>query len=245
MASLSTSEADVVVKGPGAGRTGRRWPMDRRRPVLSLTMDAFSYGREQVLGHIDLNLRPGETVAITGPSGIGKTTLLRILCGLEKGCDCQRSAPERISMVFQEPTLLPWRSAVDNLRLTTGIGKQEALSALGEVGLEGKGDMFPDQLSLGQQRRLALARAFAGEPQVLFLDEPFVSLDPATADEMMTLFARLRAHRALASVLVTHNKEEAERLSTRILKLGGHPAQVVGDRENRGDYFQVPPSEEG
>ncbi len=202
-------------------------------PVLSLSLESFCYGRSPVLGEIGLDIRPGETVAITGPSGIGKTTLLRILCGLEASCQCRRTVPERIGMVFQEPTLLPWRSALENLCLISGISKYEALTALADVGLQGREMLFPGQLSLGQQRRLALARAFAGEPQVLFLDEPFVSLDPAMADEMMSLFQKLQAEHSPATVLVTHSQDEAERLASRVLTLGGFPAEVIEERSTR------------
>ncbi|MEX3007731.1 ABC transporter ATP-binding protein [Hoeflea sp. TYP-13] len=191
------------------------------------------------MGAIELTLQPGETAAITGRSGIGKTTLLRILAGLETAFEGEYSVPARLSMVFQEPTLLPWRSAKDNLCLVAGVDDAAAWATLAEVGLEGKGDMFPDQLSLGQQRRLALARAFANDPDVLFMDEPFVSLDPAMADEMMALFARLRAHRSTATVLVTHSQSEADKLASRILTLDGSPACITRERQNRGAYFQL------
>ncbi|WP_269586155.1 ABC transporter ATP-binding protein [Roseibium sp. Sym1] len=208
-------------------------------PVLSLSLKSFCYGRTPVLGKIDLEIRPGETVAITGPSGIGKTTLLRILCGLESSCACRRSVPQRIGMVFQEPTLLPWRTALENLCLTAGTGRSEALEALAEVGLQGREALFPGQLSLGQQRRLALARAFAVAPQVLFLDEPFVSLDPAMADEMMSLFLRLRTNHSPATVLVTHSEDEADRLASRILRLDGSPAVVVDERQTGSRHLKL------
>lgn len=231
--SLFISEADAGWAGTRIGRPGSESESKTLdRPVLSLALPSFCYGRSRVLGRIDLSLNPGETVAITGPSGIGKTTLLRILCGLEPSHHGYRSVPGRVGMVFQEPVLLPWRSAVDNLMLTTELTRQDALKALEDVGLGGREAMFPDQLSLGQQRRLALARAFAGEPEVMFLDEPFVSLDPAMADEMMCLFTRLRARRALATVLVTHSETEAERLASRVLSLSGSPARIVEERRN-------------
>lgn len=197
--------------------------------VMRLDLAGLSLGGQPILGRMSLALAPGETLAITGPSGIGKTTLLRMLAGLETGFDGSLTAPDRIAMVFQEPTLLPWRTARQNLCLTTGISVQEANDALDRVGLAALGDHYPGQMSLGQQRRLALARAFASRPEVLLMDEPFVSLDPDRAAEMMVLFAELRAARSVATVLVTHVEAEAEKLADRILRLDGTPAVIAAE----------------
>lgn len=196
-------------------------------PVLAVALKGKSFGGRQVLGALDLSISAGQTVALTGPSGIGKSTLVRIVAGLERDFDGDVTRPERIGMVFQEPTLMPWRSVLDNLTLTTGITEAGAEKALEEVGLKGRGGDFPRQLSLGQQRRLALARAFAGSPELMLLDEPFVSLDPQMADEMMGLFEQLCDRRKVASLIVTHSAEEAKRLATRILRLDGSPARIV------------------
>ena len=198
-------------------------------PALRVALNGHSLGGTKVLGPVAFSLAARETLAVTGPSGIGKTTLLRLIAGLERA-DGEIVSAGPLAMVFQEPTLLPWRSAVQNLCLTTAIASDAAEALLAEVGLSGLGQRFPGQLSLGQQRRLALARAFAAGPALLLMDEPFVSLDPGLADEMMTLFTALRARRPLATLLVTHDAVEAERLATRILRLGGRPATVVEDR---------------
>ena len=201
-------------------------------PILRLELRHGGPG--DVLGPIALALSAGETLALTGPSGVGKTTLLRILAGLEPRFVGARHAPAQVAMVFQEPVLLPWRTAAQNIAIVAGCSSMEALQWLEEVGLGGLGDRLPGQLSLGQQRRLALARAFAAAPQLLLMDEPFVSLDPALADEMMALFERLRAARPCATLLVTHVEAEAKRLAGRILRLEGRPAQLVSGEPGGG-----------
>lgn len=193
--------------------------------VARLDLPGVTFAGRPVLGPVGFDLRAGETVALTGPSGVGKTTLLRILAGLQPHRGTVER-PDRLGMVFQEPTLLPWRSLRDNLTLPLRISADAAEDALTEVGLGGRGDDFPRQLSLGQQRRMALARAFAGDPELLLMDEPFVSLDTKLADEMMTLFEALRARRTVTTLLVTHVMSEAERLATRTLRLSGAPATL-------------------
>lgn len=208
-------------------------------PLLSLDLQSMGYGETLVLGSFQLQLRPGETLAITGPSGIGKSTLLRVLAGLETGFSGSLERPKRVAMVFQEPTLLDWRSVRENVRIAAGASDHRADNVLADVGLSGLEDRFPGQLSLGQQRRLSLARAFSSDPEVLLMDEPFVSLDRERAEEIMVLFARLRAARQLATVLVTHVEAEAEKLASRIVRLSGQPAVLRDDRQNRGAYFQL------
>ena len=197
--------------------------------VLQVDLSGHDRGGQPVLGPIALTVGAHETLALVGPSGIGKSTLLRLIAGLEPARG-RVQVTGGLAMVFQEPTLLPWRSAVQNLCLTTGIGTAEAGALMAEVGLAGMEARYPGQMSLGQQRRLALARAFAARPALLLMDEPFVSLDPAMADEMMAAFVRLRATRPLATLIVTHVEAEAERLASRILRLGGVPASIVEDR---------------
>lgn len=208
-------------------------------PVLSLSLLGMDFGGTPILGGIDLEVSRGETVAITGPSGIGKSTLLRIVAGLEPRFKGTVHAPDRIGFVFQEPTLLRWRTVGDNLRLTCRLSRDGVEQVLSEVGLGGMADRFPDSLSLGQQRRLALARAFASGPDLLLMDEPFVSLDPALADEMMALFAALRAQRQVATLIVTHVEREADLLASRVVTMGGRPATITGERQNKGAYFQL------
>jgi ABC-type nitrate/sulfonate/bicarbonate transport system ATPase subunit len=205
----------------------------------ALKLDIKSGGPGGVLGPMALSLLSGETVALTGPSGVGKTSLLRIVAGLDRAFVGRREAAKRIAMVFQEPVLLPWRTALQNLTIVARVSEDEAQGWLEDVGLAGLGDRFPGMLSLGQQRRLSLARAFASVPDLLLMDEPFVSLDPALGSGMMDLFERLIAARPCATLLVTHVQSEAERLAGRILRLEGRPARLVEDDQKAGAYFQL------
>ncbi|MCA0044443.1 ABC transporter ATP-binding protein [Celeribacter litoreus] len=197
------------------------------RLPLSLRLEEVRAGGAPILGAIRLDILPSETVALTGPSGVGKSTLLRVISGLHTDYTGDVRRPERIATVFQEPTLLPWRSSLQNITLTTGCSRDTAMNWLAAVGLQDKADHFPTQLSLGQQRRLSLARAFAADPELLLLDEPFVSLDPALADEMMSLFESLRSTHQVTTLLVTHVESEARRLATRHLRLAGQPAHLT------------------
>jgi NitT/TauT family transport system ATP-binding protein len=197
--------------------------------ALDVVVRRKAFGAHVVLEDLAFSVAAGETLAILGPSGIGKSTLLRIVAGLDRDFDGEVRAPERIAMAFQEPTLLPWRTALQNLTLVTGVAPAEAEEALAAVGLAGRGGVFPRQLSLGQQRRLALARAFVTRPELLLLDEPFVSLDPPLVAEMLALTEALIARARPATLFVTHNAAEAERLASRILRMGpAEPARPRG-----------------
>ncbi len=195
--------------------------------MIEIKINRKAFGGQQVLANIHFSLEKGETVALQGPSGIGKTTLLRILAGLDRDFDGSIGRPDKIAMVFQEPTLLPWRSALDNLTLVTGASKDTCLQVLDEVGLNGKQENFPNQLSLGQQRRLALARAFTAQPELLIMDEPFASLDRKRVEDILPLCRDMIQARAVTTLFVTHSEYEAEILAGRIIKLDGQPASIV------------------
>ena len=187
-----------------------------------------AFGATEILRDVRLDLAAGERVAVLGPSGVGKSTLLRIVAGVDVAYEGHVERPQSVAVVFQEPTLLRWRSVLDNLTLThAGLQPEEARAILGRVGLAGKAGDYPGQLSLGQQRRVSIARAFVGRPDLLILDEPFVSLDPGLAEEMMALTEGLIAETRPAVLLVTHLASEAERLGDRICRLEGSPATLV------------------
>lgn len=193
---------------------------------MRLDLIARDFGPVRVLGAMTLSVGPGDRLAILGPSGVGKSTLLRILLGLDRGFRGQLTGNERLAPVFQQPMLLPWRTARQNLTIAAGVDDGAAEPWLDRVGLGGLGSRWPRQLSLGQQRRLALARAFAARPGILMMDEPFASLDAGTAARMIALTEAMLDETGAGLVLVTHDPSDARALGARCLSLEGHPATL-------------------
>lgn len=191
-------------------------------------------GREVFRG-FRLDVGPGEFVALLGESGLGKTTLLNIVAGLDRdyrGSVRFGTVSPRLGYAFQNPRLLPWRTVLENVALPLPPGEEgrrRARAMLGDVGLADLADAYPERLSLGQQRRVALARAFAIEPDVLLMDEPFVSLDEAGAARLRDLLRRLLAGRPATVLFVTHDRREAVELANRIVVLEGAPVRIVRD----------------
>jgi len=182
-----------------------------------------TFADRQVLQGIDLDLRPGEFVALLGRSGSGKSTLLRALAGLDHGVEGDIVVPAARSVVFQDSRLLPWAKVLDNV--TLGLdGSRTALrqagsAALEEVGLAGHEDDWPKTLSGGESQRAALARALVREPKLLLLDEPFGALDALTRIRMHALVQQLHDRHHPAVLLVTHDVDEAVLLADRVLVL--------------------------
>jgi ABC-type nitrate/sulfonate/bicarbonate transport system ATPase subunit len=191
-----------------------------------------SGGQLQVLGELAFGLAHGEVAALVGPSGCGKTTLLRIIAGLDRDFEGSVALPAHgtLGMVFQEPRLLPWRTVEQNVRLAAPHAAGAVLDTLFQtLGLGAHRDHYPGELSLGLARRVALARAFAVGPDLLLLDEPFVSLDDALAARLRDELADLVGRRPVTTLLVTHNIEEAIGLADRLLLLSASPARVVAE----------------
>jgi len=190
----------------------------------------------EVLSDFAFRLEGGRIGALIGPSGCGKTSILRILAGLDGQFEGRVTRPPgALSMAFQEPRLLPWRTVEDNIRLAAPqIGEGELKALMNALDITAHRKHFPSELSLGLARRVALARAYAIKPALLLLDEPFVSLDAPLALALQNHFATLVADRAVTAVLVTHDVGEAIRLADRNFVLSPRPARVLGEIKVEG-----------
>jgi NitT/TauT family transport system ATP-binding protein len=193
---------------------------------------AATGGTLRVIDGLTFSLGKGEVGALVGPSGCGKTTLLRIIAGLDADYEGEVRLPDhgRLGMVFQEPRLLPWRTLEQNVRLAAPQVTDDELTTLfAALGLSAHRQHYPGELSLGLARRVALARAFAVNPNLLLLDEPFVSLDDALATRLRDELAELVTRRPVTTLLVTHNVEEAIALADRLFLLSPSPTRVVAE----------------
>jgi len=193
----------------------------------------------RVLRDVSISLAPGSFVVITGPSGCGKSTLLNIVAGLDKSYtgSIRFAAPNpRLAFIFQTPRLLPWRTVEENIALALPVGDARHANIpelIARVGLSGAETAYPERLSLGMQRRAAIARAFVLEPDILLMDEPFVSLDDPTAVALRTLVVELWQRFNTTVLCVTHDRREAIRLATRVIQMvplrEGLQSNIVSD----------------
>jgi len=224
---------------------------------ITLEIDEKRYpaegGHDAVVALRGLRARiaPNEFCVLFGPSGCGKSTLLNIIAGIDPSFsgnirfdgDCE----PRIGYVFQAPRLLPWRTVRENLELVLRRDADPAVveALLGEVGLAEAAGFYPSRLSGGMARRAALARAFAIDPDLLLLDEPFVSLDAAAAVRLRALLLRLVTTRPATVLFVTHDAAEAVTLADRILLLTPSPGRVLAEmpisipRDQRCDHHTI------
>ena len=211
-------------------------------PMIALSGIGKRYGAANpVLDSIDLYVLKGEFVTLLGPSGCGKTTVLKLISGLTPPTGGTLSvdgmtpvnAREIVSYIFQDPTLLPWRTVRQNVGLgleLDGVSRErrrEKVSALLElVGLNHVADAYPRQLSGGMKMRVSIARALATSPRLLLMDEPFAALDEMSRDHLNEEILRLRAEQDWTAVFVTHSVAEAVFLSTRIVVLAPNPGRI-------------------
>ena len=208
---------------------------------IEIERKAFESPPTIALEWLEFTVEPGEFVAIVGPSGAGKSTLLNIVAGLDRSYEgavipavgVAGAQDRRVGYVFQTPRLMPWLTALENVRL---VLPQEARSVeaareiLDEVGLQGFEDAYPGQLSGGMRRRVALARAFGVNPALLLMDEPFASLDEPLAWRLRGRLHELWRRRRPTVLFVTHDLNEALSLSDRVLFLSPRPGRIVWEQ---------------
>lgn len=239
-------------------------PLSSAAPALSMQGIHHAFGRHEVVKGIDLEVLPGEVVCLLGPSGCGKTTLLRIAAGLETlqqgrvalegkevaRCGGHHLPPEKrsVGLAFQDSALFPHLSVLENVtfglkHLPVAARRQRALALLEQLGMAAHAESYPHMLSGGQQQRVALARALAPEPDLMLLDEPFSSLDARLRDQIRDDTLHVLKKVGAATLLVTHDPEEAMFMADRIaLMRDGHIVQVGTPRElycNPSDPFVV------
>jgi sulfonate transport system ATP-binding protein len=205
---------DSLHSTPNPVATGEAAPVQLRNVVRQ-------FGQQKVIDELNLDIAPGEFVALLGASGSGKTTLLRALAGLDAIDSGQLRVPLARAAVFQEPRLMPWKSAWKNVVLGLDISNPHAraLEALAEVGLSHRVNAYPTTLSGGEAQRVALARGLVREPKLLLLDEPFAALDALTRIRMHQLIIELWRKHTPAVLLVTHDVDEAILLADRVIVL--------------------------
>lgn len=204
-----------------------------RMTNISLT---FADGT-QALDNLNLNIQSGEFVTIVGPSGCGKSTLLRLASGLlaqtQGLCDVDRTS---LGYVFQDPTLLPWRTVRRNVELNAELAgmdkpsRQKAVNAAIElVNLTGNEDKYPKQLSGGMKMRCSLARSLVLQPNLFLFDEPFAALDEITREHLNDELLHLYQNQHFASLFITHSIQEAVFLSTRVLVMSARPGRIIAE----------------
>lgn len=204
----------------------------RDKGQLGLDGVSLSFGEVEVLRDLSLSIDEGEFVAVVGPSGCGKTTLLNLFSGFVKPTEGVVSGDARMRMVYQHDGLFPWRTVGENILMglrhvrDTSERDRQLKEMLRLIGLDGFKDHYPHQLSGGMRQRVELARALAGDTDVLLLDEPFSALDYLTRLRLRRELARMLRERPRTVILVTHDTEEAAQLADRVVVLSERPARI-------------------
>jgi NitT/TauT family transport system ATP-binding protein len=230
-------------------------PSPAGAPLLALRGVGMRFPNgTRALDRFDLEVARGEFLSLLGPSGCGKSTVLRLVAGLAAPTEgaVLRPSGVRLGVVFQEPTLMPWASAFDNVRLPLRLAgrgeaevRDEVMAVLARVGLADFAHAYPRELSGGMRMRVSIARALVTRPELLLLDEPFAALDEITRGRLDDDLLGLWREHGLTVVFVTHSVYEAVYLSTRVAVLAGRPGRVADaidvDAAERGDTFRADP----
>lgn len=190
----------------------------------------------KVISDLSLSLKSGEFVCLVGPSGCGKTTLLNIIAELDKDFKGsielgQSHKTPGIGYIFQNPRLLPWRTVRENIELALPSNQSKDIidTLLAAMNLSQMANVYPERLSLGMSRRVSIIRAFAIDPDILLMDEPFVSLDPPTARQVRNLLLKLWVQRPHTVLFVTHDLREAIAMADRLIFLSKPPMTVISE----------------
>ena len=224
-------------------------PRTATEPLLDFRNVAMQFPNGTVaLSGVDLTVSRGEFVTVVGPSGCGKSTLLRIASGLETASEgTVELATKRIGYVFQDATLLPWRTVQANVELLAELNKQpkrvraaKAKEAIELVGLSGFEKNLPKELSGGMRMRTSLARSLTLDPELFLFDEPFGALDEITRERLGDELLRIFMEQQFAGLFITHSVAEAVYLSTRVIVMSGRPGRIVDEFEVPFDYPRDP-----
>jgi len=219
---------------------------------ININNKTYPTATQPSIANLKLSLNSNEFICLVGPSGCGKTTLLNIIAGLDNDYDGeilvgQQHTHPKIGYIFQNPRLLPWRTVRENIELALGEHQSpDVIDALLEVmQLTQAQHVYPERLSLGMSRRVSIIRAFAIDPEVLLMDEPFVSLDAPTARQVRELLVKLWQQRPHTVLFVTHDLREAIALADRLIFLSASPMQAVSEiivpiaRSERGNELAI------
>jgi len=219
---------------------------------ININNKTYPTATQPSIANLRLSLNSNEFICLVGPSGCGKTTLLNIIAGLDNDYDGeilvgQQHTHPKIGYIFQNPRLLPWRTVRENIELALGEHQSpDVIDALLEVmQLTQAQHVYPERLSLGMSRRVSIIRAFAIDPEVLLMDEPFVSLDAPTARQVRELLVKLWQQRPHTVLFVTHDLREAIALADRLIFLSASPMQAVSEiivpiaRSERGNELAI------